>query len=582
MISRIIMLFFVAIACTVCGVEPPKKNPQPIAPENIKSGGDLLKRVSMNFDRLEEEKYRPSNVFLTDIQSRGWPGDTEGRTILGLVLDARTTGRTPKYLDSILFVLPTKLNEKGYMGTVYKNEMNEQQLSGNGWMLRGLCEYYIWKKDPKVLKYIQTITQNLFVAGKGYYSKYPIDPGLRKKEVGEMVGTNQGTTNGWIPSSDVGCLFIGMDGAIQAYSITKDPKLKEVIDEMIARFYQINFVKVKAQTHAILTGLRGLIRYAEITNDFKYLKKVEKVWLLYKQFGMTENFENYNWFCRYDTWTEPCAIVDSYMIAVKMWQYTENPKYLKDAELIQYNAIAHTQHKNGGFGLDNCPDSKQPFLSVKANEAHWCCTMRGAEGLSNMATNAYFIKSDTLIIPFLSNSILNISNNLIIKQQTEYPQKGQATFEIQKADSKISGIKISFHPRFAKNPVLKMNGQIAQVVLKSGFIILTKKLKANDKIELNFENTLRFEKPINQENIASDSRKVLYGPLILGYESDKSISIDQSSALSNSNGEFKISSGAGQFVLTPIYHLMDPKVWKDSGYQKQILFSNSTQSKNHK
>lgn len=55
---------------------------------NIKTEGDLLKRVSKNFDRLEEEKYQPSKVYLTDAQSSNWPGDTEGRTILGLVLDA--------------------------------------------------------------------------------------------------------------------------------------------------------------------------------------------------------------------------------------------------------------------------------------------------------------------------------------------------------------------------------------------------------------------------------------------------------------------------------------------------------------
>ena len=574
MISRTLIIFFVIFAANVFGSRFYINFPQPVALEYIKIEGDLLKRVSMNFNRLEEEKYWPLNVYLTDKQSRGWPGDTEGRTILGLVLDAITTGRAPKYLDSILLILPTKLNEKGYMGTVYQNEMNEQQLSGNGWMLRGLCEYYIWEKDPKVLKYIQTISQNLFVAGKGYYSKYPIDPGLRKKEVGEMVGSNQGTTNGWMLSSDVGCLFIGMDGAIQAYSITKDPKLKEVIDEMIARFYQIDFVKVKAQTHATLTGLRGLIRFAEITDDFKYLEKVEKVWFLYKQYGMTENFENYNWFCRYDTWTEPCAIVDSYMIAVKLWQYTENLKYLEDAELIQYNAIAHTQHKNGGFGLDICPNSKQPFLNVKANEAHWCCTMRGAEGLSNMANNAYFIKSDTLIIPFLSTNTLNINDDIIIKQQTEYPQKGNVSFEIQKIDSKISCVNISFHSRFMKNPVLKINGQSGQVVIKNDFIILNRKLKANDKIELNFENVLRFENAINRENIGNHSRKVMFGPLVLGFESIKSISIDQYSTLSNNKDEFSIKSGVNKFILTPVYHLMDPKVWKDSGYQKQILFSN--------
>lgn len=69
-------------------------------------GSELLMRVERNYGRLEESKYQPDNVFLTMEQSWGWPGDTEGRTILALVLDAQRTGRAPKHLDEILRRLP--------------------------------------------------------------------------------------------------------------------------------------------------------------------------------------------------------------------------------------------------------------------------------------------------------------------------------------------------------------------------------------------------------------------------------------------------------------------------------------------
>ena len=81
---------------------------------------------------------------------------------------------------------------------------------------------------------------------------------------------------------------------------------------MIHRFLMIDPIKIKAQTHATLTACRGLMRYAEITGDTYYIDEAEKRWLLYKSDGMTENHENYNWFDRFDTWTEPCAIIDSY------------------------------------------------------------------------------------------------------------------------------------------------------------------------------------------------------------------------------------------------------------------------------
>lgn len=194
---------------------------QQVPYEEIDISGELYLRTMRNFDRLEEERYRPDKVYLTEEESGGWPGDTEGRTILGLVLDAQATKREPLYLQQILDRLPDMLNEKGYMGIIYEGKVNEQQLSGNGWMLRGLCEYYEWKKDEKVLDYIKSIA-NLFVMNQGEYRNYPIDTQLRDTKVGAESGSIQKSEGKWMLSSDIGCVFIGMEGLIHAYKILKD------------------------------------------------------------------------------------------------------------------------------------------------------------------------------------------------------------------------------------------------------------------------------------------------------------------------------------------------------------------------
>lgn len=392
--------------------------------ESVHVNGELKDRILMNFNRLEETKYHPENVFLTDDESGGWPGDTEGRTILGLVMNARSSGRIPKYLKKIIDRLPSELNDKGYLGPIYEGKMNEQQLSGNGWMLRGLCEYYEWTNDTTVLKYIESISENLFIAGKGYYSDYPIDPDSRDRNVGGESGTSQVRgTDKWILSSDVGCIFIGMDGAIHAYKYTRNNQLKDVIDEMLFKLKEIDILGINAQTHAILTAARGLVRYSEITGDKSLLEWAERIYMIYKEHGMTETHGNYNWFNRFDTWTEPCAIVDFYMLAVQLWMKTEKSQYKEDAELIYYNALSHSQRNNGGFGTDNCPGiaSNDNCLRPKSYEAHWCCTMRGSEGLGYAARTSSFVKGDTLYFPFLRECILNIclgSDKVKITEET--------------------------------------------------------------------------------------------------------------------------------------------------------------------
>ena len=107
-----------------------------LAFEQVVPKGDLAYRMVKNYARLEGKEYRPEQIF--DIDKNGWPGDWEGRTILALALLARSTGRTPAYLDAILEKLESEFNERGYLKDILPAGMaNEQQLSGHNWLLRG-------------------------------------------------------------------------------------------------------------------------------------------------------------------------------------------------------------------------------------------------------------------------------------------------------------------------------------------------------------------------------------------------------------------------------------------------------------
>ena len=144
-LSTLLMGCLLVCACT--------RQPSGIASvplDAIRTGGELATRIDRNFDRLEDEMYRPDSVFHSRLWLE-WPGDAQGRIVLGLVCDARASGREPLYLQTILDHYPQFMNEQGYFGPVFDGVLNEQQLSGNGWVLRGLCEYYEWTKDPVAL-----------------------------------------------------------------------------------------------------------------------------------------------------------------------------------------------------------------------------------------------------------------------------------------------------------------------------------------------------------------------------------------------------------------------------------------------
>ena len=575
----VIILFLSLFSYSYATIVWKGNNIRPISLGDILIRGELKDRILRNFNRLEQSKYQQDHVFLTEKESGGWPGDTEGRTILGLVMDAQASHREPLYLQEILKRLPTHLNSQGYMGAIYDGMLNEQQLSGNGWLLRGLCEYYKWKKDKKVLPIIRSIATNLFVKGKELYKEYPIDPRLRRSQEGGASGNIDHTYRHWMLSTDVGCVYIGMDGAIQAYDILRLPALKNVIDEMINSFLSVDLVHIKAQTHATLTACRGLVRYACITGNRKYADEAVKRWQIYKSDGMTECFGNYNWFDRYDTWTEPCAIVDSYMLAVQLWQYTGEIIYRNDAELIYYNAIAHAQRANGGFGCDNCPGigSKNLSLEPFIDEASWCCTMRGGEGLSRAVGYAYFTEGNSIVIPFYhsSEATVRLSHGQFVSiiQSTAYPFGNQVVLKIVDSNVKDACLRLAV-PYWMEQPRLTLNGRSFPYKLSNGFIELRKALKKNDIIIFSFNQNVRYEHTINQKNTKSQQFKVFYGPLLLAADSKDNSVLHQGDNLVSS-GNFSFTKQGSDIHLVPIYHLLDAKVSmkNKSSYQRQVIFN---------
>ena len=343
------------------------------------SVADLRDRVARSAVRLTGEKYRPDKVFLSDAESGGWPGDTEGRTLLALVLQHQALGEEPKYLAEILRRVPSHLNAAGYMGEVRTDVLDEQQLSGNGWMLRALCTYAASEPHPVIdaKGIVRKMARGLFLPGKGRFATYPIDPAARAA-TGGASGHIATTKDGWRLSSDTGCVFIGLDGLVHAWRLTGDAELKPVIEELCARFLEMDLVKTKAQTHASLTALRALLRYDPV----RYLSEVERRFELYVAHGMTDRYENYNWFGREDTWTEPCAIVDSLLLAHELAVRTGKARYA-DFEEKFLGALAAHQRDNGGFGLQKTfPKGSQHPPEEHVHEAHWCCTMRGGAGLA--------------------------------------------------------------------------------------------------------------------------------------------------------------------------------------------------------
>lgn len=111
--------------------------------------GELYKRLMLSKNRMMSDHYNP-DLFLTQafVSGADWPGDTEGRLLLALSMLFQALNEKADYVRTYFEKILSFMNEDGYLGAkIDENAINEQSLSGNSWLMRGMCEYYEWTKD---------------------------------------------------------------------------------------------------------------------------------------------------------------------------------------------------------------------------------------------------------------------------------------------------------------------------------------------------------------------------------------------------------------------------------------------------
>lgn len=343
---------------------------------------EIKERIALNHKRLTEPYYAPDAVFKP--AEYGWQGDFEGRALLAFVCSYSSTGEAIPCMDYLMSNISAKTNGRIYFGQKEDGIFDEQQLSGHSWYLRGLCEYYTHFGSSFAAEYAREVFESLYLPLAGKTDTYPTERGEHN---GGVSGRKVCLLNGWRLSSDTGCLFMSLDGLSHYYTLFGDKRAYELVNELAVRLDGIDIVGLKMQTHCTLTAARGLLRMYEKLGDEIYLKRAKRIFSLYVNFGMTLTYQNFNWWGKGETWTEPCAIVDSLMLAHKLYKLTGQPEYRRYLSRIYFNGLSTAQRSNGGAGTDTNVTLSSPILKCRTYEAPFCCTMRLSEGLDYILKN---------------------------------------------------------------------------------------------------------------------------------------------------------------------------------------------------
>ena len=540
---------------------------KPITNQHYIPRGNLAARAGLLAARLEMREYRPETVLNMD--QAGWPGDWEGRTILALVRMAQTTKKEPAYLHEIVDTVLAARNARGYLGPIYDGTthegalVNEQQLSGHSWLLRGLCAYWGYTGRRDIYDAALDIGRNLFLPARDLYSDYPIRAEERVGG-GDMAGTSAAVVGKWMISTDTGCAYIPLDGVSALYEMTRDPEIGALLDVMIENFLKIDFLGICVQTHATLTGTRGILRTYRMTKNAAYLAAAKKLFAMYTAHGMTANYANYNWFGRPE-WTEPCAVIDSFMCAMQLYAETGERDYLTVAQRIYYNGIGFGQRENGGFGCDNCVGAvgveNNRIIRLHCPEAYWCCTMRGGEGLASVAEYAYLVADnrvgggDTVIVSYFSSSDADIPVSggvLSLAQKSAYPIGGKTVFTVK--ENTAGNVTLACYlPDTAQN--VTVSG--ANYSVDGGMLNLSVTAETGE-ITVDFDVPYHAETPVGEHSEKDGVYAIFRGNVMYSVTTDSVLDVPHT----------ELISGADEYALRPLFD-----AYETDHAPRQVLFS---------
>lgn len=521
--------------------------------------GDLRKRFELNYTRLQDEQFRFAAMKVAPTLKDA-PGDWIGRAILALSLGAQALGKEPPHLAEVMRGLPSCLNKRGYMGDeLPAGQASECQLAGHTGLIRGLCTYHTWTGDAKAVELLGGIVDRLVVPAGDCFASYPVAK-LAARQGGGAVAAAVAEDGNWHAlSSDIGQAFMILDAATEAYTLLPSAKLKATIEAGIARFAEIDPEKIGAQTHGMLTGVRGVLRHYEATGEAKYLAIAEKRLAAYTANATTENHANYNWFGRPE-WTEPCAVVDAFSIALWLARLTGKAEHAEQAHRIYYNALLYGQRPNGGFGCDRCASVTQQFLKPFNDlfEAPWCCTMRGAEAFSLAGRAITLADTDSITLPFYASGVAELPGGLKFRIDTRYPNSGEIDLAVQKIPASKELTFRFFVPSWAIPDTLKvsLNGRATAMAVAQGFAEVRLIARAGDVLALRFDQRLG---AIDTHVAAKAVHRYAHGALLLGRSaSSPAVNIPRSSTVEPmKDGRYRV----GDEALTALTNL----TWMNEG-----------------
>ena len=247
----------------------------------------------------------------------------------------------------------------------------------------------------------------------------------------------------------------------------------------------------------------------------------------YEGFGPEYNLPNV------ETYDETCAAVGNVFFNYRMFLATGDAKYIDMAEISLYNnVLAGVNLEGNRFFYVNVlqTDGKRAFNKKHIGRFPWfgtaCCPSNMTRLIPQISGMIYSHSENDIYCGLYAGSSANIpleSGKVNLKQSTGYPFDGNVELVVtpEKAGAEFTvhlrvptWCKDRFMPgelySYADNAdcsiSVRLNGKKIRTKTSNGFISITKRWQAGDKISLNIDMPVRYN--VADERVEADRNKV--------------------------------------------------------------------------
>ncbi len=291
--------------------------------------------------------------------------------------------------------------------------------------------------------------------------------------------------------------------------------------------YSQDHIPVTEQTEATGHSVRAAYMYtgmadvAALTGNMEYIKAIDAIWHdvvgtnLYVTGGIGASGGNEGFSGKYElpnltAYCETCASFANIFWNHRMFLMSGDAKYIDVLERTLYNAaLSGISMKGDRFFYPN------PLESTGSHErSPWfgcaCCPSNVARFIPSVPGYAYACKGDDIYVNLFlgsATSIRTTNNKVTLKQQTEYPWKGDVKIAIEPEKSGTFAVNVRI-PGWVRNepvpsdlykfqdnapdlPLLKVNGKRVTPNMEKGFARIERQWQKGDRIEVSLPMPVR-------------------------------------------------------------------------------------------